>query len=133
MYSSQNQFTPSAKKPALSREARLIWIGSKLAQSVCTDEGQLKDLNHRMWMRILQNGLSPVPARDATDQLAVDILAVAMLVEQVSADGGVEAAMAAVRLASRQGFAPAIAERFLRLGSTLVLWAALGSDGASAS
>jgi hypothetical protein len=128
MYASQNQFASDAKQPALSREARLSWIGSKLAQSVCTDTDRLDDLRHRMWMRILQDGLAPFPARDETDQLAVDILAVAKLVEQVSAVDGAEAAMAAVKLASGQGIDPALADRFLRLGSALVFWAAIDAD-----
>lgn len=128
MYSSQNQFTSDAKQPALSREARLSWIGSKLAQSVCTDTARLEDLHHRMWMRILQDGLAPVPPRDDTDQLAIDILAVAMLVEQVAANDGADAALAAVKLASGQGLDPALADHFLRLGNALVFWAALGSD-----
>ncbi|MES2781210.1 MAG: hypothetical protein V4657_00290 [Pseudomonadota bacterium] len=128
MYSSQNQFNSDVKQPALSREARLSWIGSKLAQSVCTDESRLDELHHRLWMRILQDGLAPVPPRDETDQLAVDILAVAMLVEQVSATGGAEAALAAVKLASGQGLDPALADHFLRLGSALVFWAALDLD-----
>lgn len=128
MYSSQNHFTSDARQPALSREARLSWIGSKLAQSVCTDENRLDELHHRLWMRILQDGLAPVPPRDETDQLAVDILAVAMLVEQVAANDGAEAALAAVKLASGQGIDPALADRFLHLGSALVFWAALDSD-----
>lgn len=125
---SQNQFTSDAKQPALSREARLSWIASKLAQSVCTDENRLDELHHRLWMRILQDGLAPVPPRDDTDQLAVDILAVAMLVEQVAANDGAEAALAAVALASGQGVDPALADRFLHLGSALVFWAALDAD-----
>jgi hypothetical protein len=128
MYASQNQFASDAKQPALSREARLSWIGSKLAQSVCTDTDRLNDLRHRMWMRILQDGLAPFPPRDETDQLAVDILTVAKLVEQVSAVDGAEAAMAAVKLASGQGIDPALADRFLHLGSALVFWAALDAD-----
>lgn len=128
MYSSQNQFKSDARQPALSREARLSWIGSKLAQSVCTDLERLDELHHRMWMRILQDGLAAAPPRDETDQLAVDILAVAMLVERVAAHDGAEAAMAAVKLASGQGIDPALADRFLHLGSALVFWAALDSD-----
>lgn len=130
MYSSQNKFTFDVKQPALSREARLSWIGLKLAQAVCTDEGKLKDLQHRMWMRILQNGLAPVPPRDEADQLAVDILAVAMLIEQVAVNDGAEAALAAVKLASGQGIDPALADRFLYLGGALVFWTALRSDNA---
>lgn len=128
MYSSQNQFTSDTKRPALTREARLSWIGSKLAQSVCTDPVRLEDVHHRLWMRILKDGLAPVPPRNENDQLAADILAVAKLVEQVSAVDGAEAAMAAVKLASGQGIDPALADRFLRLGSALVFWAALDLD-----
>ncbi len=128
MYASQNQFSSDGKQASLTREARLSWISSKLAQSLCTDPDKLSELHHRLWMRILQDGLEPVPARDATDQLAVDILAVALLVEQVAANDGAEAAIAAVKLASGQGLAPAVAERFLRLGSALVFWATLDSD-----
>ena len=126
MYPSQNKLTFDVKQPALSREARLSWIGLKLAQAVCTDEDKLKDLQHRMWMRILQNGLAPVPPRDETDQLAVDILAVAMLIEQVAVNDGAEAALAAVKLASGQGIDPALADSVLQLGGALVFWAALG-------
>jgi len=129
MYSSQNQFKSDVKQPSLSREARLSWIGSKLAQSVCTDEDRLEDLHHRMWMRILQDGLAPVPPRDETDELAVEILAVAKLVEQVATDDGAEAAMAAVKLARGQGLDPALSDRFLHLGSALVFWAALDWNG----
>jgi hypothetical protein len=50
-----------------------------------------------------------VPARDENDQLAVEILAVALLVEKVAANDGAEAAIAAVKLASGQGLAPAVA------------------------
>ena len=128
MYSSQNKLTFDVKQPALSREAGLSWIGLKLAQAVCTDEGKLKDLQHRMWMRILQNGLAPVPPRDEADQLAVDILAVAMLIEQVAVNDGADAALAAVKLASGQGIDPALADSVLQLGGTLVFWAALGLD-----
>ena len=128
VYSSQNKFTFDVKQPALSREAGLSWIGLKLAQAVCTDEGKLKYLQHRMWMRILQNGLAPVLPRDETDQLAVDILAVAMLIEQVAVNEGAEAALAAVKLASGQGIDPALADSVLQLGGTLVFWAALRLD-----
>lgn len=133
MHISQNQFKSDAKQPALTREARLSWISSKLAQSLCTDTDRLDELHHRLWMRILQDGLAPVPPRDETDQLAVDILAVAMLVEQVAANDGADAAIAAVKLASGQGLAPAVAERFLHLGSALVFWAALDSDRSAAA
>lgn len=128
MYSSQNQFSSNAKKPALSREARLSWIGSKLAQSVCADTDRLDDLHHRLWMRILQEGLAPVPLRDEIDRLASEILDVAILVERVASNDGAEAAMAAVKLASGQGIDPALADRFLHLGSALVFWAALDAD-----
>lgn len=128
MYALQNQFTSDVKMPALTREARLNWIGSKLAQSLCTDADRLEDLRHSLWMRILQDGLADIPPRNVNDQLASDILAVAKLVETVSADGGAEAAMAAVKLAQGQGVGPALAEQFLRLGSALVFWAALDLD-----
>lgn len=133
MYSSQNKFKFDVKQPALSREARLSWIGLKLAQAVCTDEGKLKDLQHRMWMRILQNGIAPVPPRDESDQLAADIPAVAMLIEQVAVNDGADAALAAVKLASGQGIDPALADKFLYLGGALVFWAALGLDQSSKS
>lgn len=133
MYPSQNKLTFDVKQPTLSREARLSWIGLKLAQAVCTDEGKLKDLQHRMWMRILQNGLAPVPPRDEADQLAVDILAVAMLIEQVAVNDGADAALAAVKLASGQGIDPALADSVLQLGGALVFWAALGLDQSSKS
>ena len=129
MHISQNQFKSDAKQPALTREARLSWISSKLAQSLCTDTERLDELHHRLWMRILQDGLTPMPPRDETDQLAVDILSVAMLVEQVAANDGAQAAMAAVKLASGQGLDPALADRFLHLGSALVFWAALDAGG----
>ena len=129
MHISQNQFKSDVKQPALSREAQLSWISSKLAQSLCTDTERLDELHHRLWMRILQDGLAPVPPRDETDQLAVDILSVAMLVEQVAANDGAQAAMAAVKLASGQGLDPALADRFLHLGSALVFWAALDAGG----
>ena len=132
MYASQNQFSSDGRQVALSREARLSWISSKLAQSLCTDPEKLTELHHRLWMRILQDGLNPVPARDENDQLAVEILAVALLVEKVAANDGAEAAIAAVKLASGQGLAPAVAERFLHLGSALVFWAALDADRSAA-
>lgn len=132
MYASQNQFSSDGRQVALSREARLSWISSKLAQSLCTDPDKLTELHHRLWMRILQDGLNPVPARDENDQLAVEILAVALLVEKVAANDGAEAAIAAVKLASGQGLAPAVAERFLHLGSALVFWAALDADRSAA-
>ena len=132
MYASQNQFSSDGRQVALSREARLSWISSKLAQSLCTDPEKLTELRHRLWMRILQDGLNPVPARDENDQLAVEILAVALLVEKVAANDGAEAAIAAVKLASGQGLAPAVAERFLHLGSALVFWAALDADRSAA-
>ena len=81
-------------------------------------------------MRILQNGLAPVPPRDEADQLAVDILAVAMLIEQVAVNDGAGAALAAVKLANGQGIDPALADRFLYLGGALVFWTALRSDNA---
>ena len=132
MYASQNQFSSDGRQVALSREARLSWISSKLAQSLCTDPDKLTELHHRLWMRILQDGLNPVPARDENDQLAVEILAVALLVEKVAANDGAEAAIAAVKLASGQGLAPAVAERFLHLGRALVFWAALDADRSAA-
>lgn len=128
MYSSQHQFTSDVRQPALTREARLSWIGSKLAQSVCTDPNRLERVHHRMWMRILQDGLAPVEPRDDIDQLVVDILAVANLVENVATNDGADAAMAAVKLASGQGIDPALADRFLHLGSALVFWAVLDAD-----
>ena len=138
MISSHNQFTSSSSQPvsatsaeaarALTREARLSWIGSKLAQLIDVEDARLDDLHHRMWMRILQSGLEPATPRNETDQLAIHILAVATLADDVASKDGPKAAMAAVMQASGNTLEPLLAEKFLRLASSPIFWMALRSE-----
>ena len=142
MISSHDQFTSSSSQPAsaasaeaagvLTRETRLSWIGSKLAQLIDVEEDRLDDLHHRMWMRILQSGLEPVAPRNETDQLAIHILAVATLADDVASKDGPKAAIAAVMQASGKTLEPLLAEKFLRLASSPIFWMALRSDVAAA-
>lgn len=135
MISSHSQFTTSssqlasgksAEAPrALTREARLSWIASKLAQLVDVEDNRLDDLHHRMWMRILQSGLEPAAPRNETDQLAIHILAVATLADNFASQSGPQAAMAAVMQASGHSLEPLLAEKFLRLASSPIFWMAL--------
>lgn len=138
MISSHSQFTSSSSQPAtgksadaphaLTREARLSWIGSKLAQLIDIEADRLDDLHHRMWMRILQSGLEPAAPRNETDQLAIHILAVATLADDVATKDGPQTAMAAVMQASGDSLEPLLAEKFLRLASSPIFWLALRSD-----
>jgi hypothetical protein len=142
MISSHDQFTSSSSQPAsaasaeaarvLTRETRLSWIGSKLAQLIDVEEDRLDDLHHRMWMRILQSGLEPVAPRNETDQLAIHILAVATLADDVASKDGPKAAIAAVMQASGKTLEPLLAEKFLRLASSPIFWMALRSGVAAA-
>lgn len=141
MISSHSQFTSSSSQPvsglpaesprSLTREARLSWIGSKLAQLTDIEDNRLDDLHHRMWMRILQSGLEPAAPRNETDQLAIHILSVATLADDVASTDGPQAALAAVMHASGQSLDPLLAEKFLRLASSPVFWFALRYDGVS--
>jgi hypothetical protein len=143
MISSHDQFTFNSSQPAsgkadeapsaLTRETRLSWIGSKLAQLIDVEGNRLDDLHHRMWMRILQSGLEPAAPRNETDQLAIHILAVATLADDVAAKDGPKAAMAAVMQASGKTLEPLLAEKFLRLASSPIFWMALRSDGIAAA
>ena len=143
MISSHDQFTSNSSQPAfgtadeapsaLTRETRLSWIGSKLAQLIDVEGNRLDDLHHRMWMRILQSGLEPAAPRNETDQLAIHILAVATLADDVAAKDGPKAAMAAVMQASGKTLEPLLAEKFLRLASSPIFWMALRSDGIAAA
>ena len=138
MIPSHNQFTSSSSQPASAtaaeaprtrtREARLSWIGSKLAQLIDIEAARLDALHHRMWMRILQSGLEPAAPRNETDQLAIQILAVATLADDVAAKDGPQAAMAAVMQASGKTLEPGLAEKFLRLANSPIFWRALQSD-----
>ena len=142
MISPHDQFSSSSSQPAsvtsadaprtLTREARLSWIGSKLAQLIDVEDAQLDHLHHRMWMRILQSGLEPAAPRNEIDQLAIHILAVATLAEDVAAKDGPQAAIAAVMQASGDTLEPLLAEKFLHLASTPIFWRALRSDVAAA-
>lgn len=142
MIRSHNQFTASSSQPASAtaaeaprartREARLSWIGSKLAQLIDIEAARLDALHHRMWMRILQSGLEPAAPRNETDQLAIHILAVATLADDVASKDGPQAAMAAVMQASGKTLEPGLAEKFLRLASSPIFWRALRSDVAAA-
>ena len=142
MIPSHDQFSSSSSQPASAtsaeaprartREARLSWIGSKLAQLIDVEDTRLDALHHRMWMRILQSGLEPAAPRNETDQLAIHILAVATLADDVAAKDGPQAAMAAVMQASGKTLEPLLAEKFLHLASTPIFWRALQSDVAAA-
>jgi hypothetical protein len=142
MIPSHNQITANSSQPASAtaaeaprgrtREARLSWIGSKLAQLIDIDAARLDALHHRMWMRILQSGLEPAAPRNETDQLAIHILAVATLADDVASKDGPKAAMAAVMQASGKTLEPGLAEKFLRLASSPIFWRALQSDVAAA-
>ncbi len=110
----------------------MSWIGSKLAQLIDIEAARLDALHHRMWMRILQSGLEPAAPRNETDQLAIHILAVATLADDVASKDGPQAAMAAVMQASGKTIEPGLAEKFLRLASSPIFWRALQSDVAAA-
>lgn len=125
MISTHDQFVFAEGSPLLSREARIGWIGSKLAQATGIETERLDGLHHRLWMRILQMGLVPAPVRSETDQLAVHILAVAELVENVATKDGPKAAIAAVMQASGRELEPFLADRFLRIASSPIFWLAL--------
>lgn len=126
---SQSASATSADAPrALTREARLSWIGSKLAQLIDIEDNRLDALHHRMWMRILQSGLEPAAPRNEIDQLAIHILAVATLADDIAAKDGPQAAMAAVMQASGETLEPLLAEKFLRLASSPIFWRALRSE-----
>lgn len=138
MIPSHDQFTSSSSQPASAtaadaprartREARLSWIGSKLAQLIDVEDARLDHLHHRMWMRILQSGLEPAAPRNEIDQLAIHILAVATLADDVASKDGPQAAMAAVMHASGDTLEPGLAEKFLHLASSPIFWRALRSN-----
>ena len=125
--SPQEQF--HTETTAYSRESRVSWIGSKLAQSTGLPTERLDGLHHRIWMRILQGELASNPPKDEIDQLAAHIVAVATLAESSSALGGAKAAMAAVMKASGADLDPLLAQNFLRVASSPIFWMAMDSDG----
>lgn len=127
MISSHGNFVSATGRSALTREARIGWIGSKLAQSTGVPVDRLDDLHQRLWMRILQMGLETAPARSETDQLAMHILAVATLAEDAAAKDGPKAAVAAVMQASGIALEPFLADRFLKVASSPIFWLALDS------
>jgi hypothetical protein len=129
IHSSQKQFQP--EKTGYSRESRVSWIGSKLAQSTGLPTERLDGLHHRMWMRILQGDLACTPPRDEIDHLAANIVAVATCAEAASAQGGAKAAISAVMQAAGDGIDPLLAQNFIRLASSPIFWMALDSDGIS--
>ena len=125
--SPQEQF--HTETTGYSRESRVSWIGSKLAQSTGLPTERLDGLHHRIWMRILQGELASNPPKDEIDQLAAHIVAVATLAESSSAQGGAKAAIAAVMQASGADLDPLLAQNFLRLASSPIFWLAMDSDG----
>ena len=112
-----------------SRESRASWIGSKLAQSTGLDETRLDEVHNRMWMRILQADLSNSAPSNEADQLALQIVKLALMAEKADASGGPKEAMAVVMRASGEEVDPLLAQNFLRLAASPIFWMALGSAG----
>jgi len=125
MISSNIKLAFNSRRPSLTREARIGWIGSKLSQSNGFPLDRLDELHQHLWMRILQMGLEPAPARCETDRLAMHILAVAILAEDAAAKGGPKAAIAAVMHASGIEIEPFLADGFLRVASSPTFWLTL--------
>jgi hypothetical protein len=127
--SPQEQFRTGST--GYSRESRVSWIGSKLAQSTGIDVSRLDEVHNCMWLRILQGDHAAAAPANEADQLAAQIVALAVLAERAAATGGPQAAIAAVMRASGNGVDPLLAQNFLRLASSSIFWMALGSDGAN--
>lgn len=112
-----------------SRNSRISWIGSKLAQSTGIGVDQLDAVHNYMWMRLLQADAAERAPDDQADQLAMHIVKLAALAENAATTGGPKAAMAAVMQASGQEIEPMLAQNFLRLASSSIFWMALDSVG----
>lgn len=112
-----------------SRESRISWIGSKLAQSTGLPADGLDGLHHRIWMRILQGELASNPPRDEIDQLAAHIVAIATLAECAFTQSGPEAAISAVMRASGDSVDPMLAQNFIRLAGSPIFWMTISTDG----
>jgi hypothetical protein len=125
--SPQEQFRTETGSTGYSRESRISWIGSKLAQSTGINIARLDEVHNCMWLRILQGDLANAAPKNEADQLAAEIVTLATLAEKAAATGGPQAAMAAVMRASGDGVDPLLAQNFLRLASSPIFWMAMDS------
>jgi hypothetical protein len=116
---------------AYSRESRVSWIGSKLAQSTGLAADQLDEVHNRIWMWILEGELAAKEPRSEANQLAFHIVALATLAERAAANSGPQAAMSAVMRASEHEIDPLLAQNFVRLASSPIFWMALGPAATS--
>jgi hypothetical protein len=119
----------SAQGSGFARNARASFMGSKIMQSIGVEADRLDAVHNAMLLRLISEDAASSPAKDESDQLAAQIVAVARVADQASASGGSKAAMAAVMRESGRSIDPMIAQNFLRLASSPIFWMALDSAG----
>lgn len=119
----------SVQASGFARNARASFMGSKIMQSIGVEADRLDAVHNAMLLRLISEDAASSPAKDESDQLAAQIVAVARVADQASASGGSKAAMAAVMRESGRSIDPMIAQNFLRLASSPIFWMALDSAG----
>jgi hypothetical protein len=119
----------SVQASGFARNARASFMGSKIMQSIGVEADRLDAVHNAMLLRLISEVAASSPAKDESDQLAAQIVAVARVADQASASGGSKAAMAAVMHESGRSIDPMIAQNFLRLASSPIFWMALDSAG----
>lgn len=119
----------SVQASGFARNARASFMGSKIMQSIGVEADRLDAVHNAMLLRLISENAASSPAKDESDQLAAQIVAVARVADHASSSGGSKAAMAAVMRESGRSIDPMIAQNFLRLASSPIFWMALDSAG----
>ena len=119
----------SAKTGGFARNARASFMGSKIMQSIGVEANRLDAVHNAMMLRLISEDGASLPAKDESDQLAAQIVAVARVADTALAAGGTKAAVAAVMRESGRTIDPMIAQNFLRLASSPIFWMAMDAAG----
>lgn len=119
----------SAKAGGFARNARASFMGSKIMQSIGVEANRLDAVHNAMMLRLISEDGASLPAKDESDQLAAQIVAVARVADTALAAGGSKAAVAAVMRESGRTIDPMIAQNFLRLASSPIFWMAMDAAG----
>lgn len=104
-------------------------MGSKIMQSIGVEADRLDAVHNAMLLRLISEDAASLPAKDESDQLAAQIVAVARVADTALAAGGTKAAVAAVMRESGRSIDPMIAQNFLRLASSPIFWMAMDAAG----
>ena len=126
MSASPNQSVANFPAGAFVRDSQIGWIASKIAQSIGVEAGRMDAVHTAIWNCIIGGEASGAP-RTETDQLAIDIVAVARVAGSGHAVGGRTEALAQVMRESGVSLDPMLAQNFMRLASSSIFWIALDS------